>query len=325
MLVHHFLGFPAWRVGGKTLELAPFIQAVAVQFKLCVGVFAVLTGYGWGCGSISVKKTLKRIGKIVLIYESCLIVVYGLNALIDPAFVSVGDILHQITLCFFGGTLLIGFAWYIQFFVLAALSYPILKRVLDACTNKWLQLAASIGPFWCAYVILGKLGLQGIWNGIVVGYLIYMPCILMGTWLQNYANEVWKSDKPSVAHCVLCMTLGAAVLCARQLTGGRLYLDVFFAPVFVYVLSSLYTATGLAKRNVRFVTLSASGTYMWLLHGIFYQTPGAQVFQRVLYISKSPIVICLWGYFLVFVSAFLLSFVGGWVSKRTAPNYCSGS
>ncbi len=316
MMVHHFLGFPSWRVGGIALEPSIFLtngiplsQTIAVQFKICVSVFAVITGYGWGNGKVSLRKSLQRIGKIGLIYEICLVFEYSLNALIAPSFVSIGDIFDQITLCFFHGSLLIGFAWYIQFFVLAAISYPVLVKLMRACTNKLIQGMIAIIPFWGVYILLERVGILGIWNGIIVGYLIYMPCIMMGTWIADNANRIWRNDKPSIVYSICWTALSIAVLFIRYTTGGRLYFDVFLAPIFIYALSNLFVASGLAHCKLSFGLLSTCSTYMWLLHSIFFQTPGARQFQIVLYCSRKAIIVCLWGCFIVFVVAYILSFM----------------
>lgn len=313
MMVHHFLGFPSWRVGGVALGMSVFLpsgvplsQTIAVQFKICVAVFAVITGYGWGYGKVSLRKSLQRIGKIGLIYEICLVFEYSLNALIDPSFVSIGDIFDQITLCFFHGSLLIGFAWYIQFFALAAISYPVLVKLMRACTNKMIQGAIAIIPFWGVYMLLERMGILGIWNGIIVGYLIYMPCIMIGTWLADNTKSVWKNDKISFAYSLCWTAVIVAVLLVRHLTGGRLPLDVFLAPILIYALSNLYITSGLVKWKAMFEILSACSSYMWLLHSIFFQTPGAASLQQFLYVSGNAVIVCVWGCVLVFVTAYVL-------------------
>lgn len=140
MLMHHFWGFPAWRIGGAALEPAVYLPGgaslswmAALQFKICVAMFAVITGYGWGKGQVSLRKTAKRVGKVLLAYEWCLAAEYILNGLAAPESVSLRDLLDQITLCFFHGELLIRFAWYVRFFILAAFSYLAFVRLMRAC------------------------------------------------------------------------------------------------------------------------------------------------------------------------------------------------
>lgn len=111
MLMHHFWGFPAWRVGGAALEPAIYLPGgaslswmAARQFKICVAMFAVITGYGWGKGQVSLRKAAQRIGKVLLAYEWCLAAEYILNELAAPGSVSLRDLPDQITLCFFHGS-----------------------------------------------------------------------------------------------------------------------------------------------------------------------------------------------------------------------------
>ena len=54
MLVHHFLGFPEWLESGININYlpvrvkgVPLEIAIAGQFKICVAIFAFVTGYGW--------------------------------------------------------------------------------------------------------------------------------------------------------------------------------------------------------------------------------------------------------------------------------------
>ena len=54
---------------------------------------------------------------------------------------------------------------------------------------------------------------------------------------------------------------------------------------------------------------------MWLLHSLFFLTPGAAQFQNILYLSKSPLLVLLWGFLIVFLAACLLRFLAETVSR----------
>lgn len=64
-----------------------------------------------------------------------------------------------------------------------------------------------------------------------------------------------------------------------------------------------------------FDLLAARGIYMWLLHSLFFLTPGAAQFQNILYLSKSPLLVFLWGFLIVFLAACLLRFLAETVSR----------
>lgn len=327
MMMHHFWGFSTWRVAGVALEPTLYFPGgpslswiSARQFKICVAIFAVITGYGWGLGQVSFRKTLKRIGKVVVIYEWCLAVEYILNAIAAPGFASLRDLIDQVTLCFFHGELLIGFAWYVRFFILAALSYMVFVRLMRACRNRLVQGIVAIVPFWCVYYCLWKWAMPWLQFADVLDYLTYMPCIMIGTWIADSRIPIWKSKQPSLPYSLLWMALCFALLYARYYASSRAYLDVLLAPCLIYCLSNLYTASGLTRFHSGFGTLAACGTYMWLLHSIFFLTPGAEQFQKILYFSKSPLLVFLWGFLLVFLASLLLRFlaetVSGWISRR---------
>lgn len=107
----------------------------------------------------------------------------------------------------------------------------------------------------------------------------------------------------------------AALLYARYYASSRAYLDVFLAPCLIYALSNLYAACGLARLQKCFDLLAARGIYMWLLHSLFFLTPGAAQFQNILYLSKSPLLVFLWGFLIVFLAACLLRFLTETVSR----------
>lgn len=182
MLMHHFWGFPAWRVGGAALEPTVYLPGgaslswmAALQFKICVAMFAVITGYGWGKGQVSLRKTAKRVGKVLLAYEWCLAAEYILNGLAAPESVSLRDLPDQITLCFFHGELLIRFAWYVRFFILAAFSYLAFVRLMRACPNRLVQGLIAVAPFWAVYYCLYRWAVPWLQYGDVLDYLTYMP------------------------------------------------------------------------------------------------------------------------------------------------------
>ena len=78
MLMHHFWGFPAWRVGGAALEPTVYLPGgaslswmAALQFKICVAMFAVITGYGWGKGQVSLNHTKGTIPELLSLHMKC--------------------------------------------------------------------------------------------------------------------------------------------------------------------------------------------------------------------------------------------------------------
>lgn len=240
MMIHHFVGFPGWRVSGIPFSPGFFnlsdgismSQAIAIQFKICVAIFAVLTGYGWGHSKSTINKIVKRIVKILLVYEVCLGFGYLLNALIDPSFMTKHDMLNQISVCLFGGTLWIGFAWYIQFFLLAVLTYPLLVKFTRSFSNKYMSLIMSILPFWTTYIIFSKMGILSVWNGILIGYLVYMPCVMIGTWIFLNEKNLLKINNTSYKMLPLWCLLLVLVLYLRYLLGGRLYFDSVICTIF---------------------------------------------------------------------------------------------
>lgn len=240
MLMHHFWGFPAWRVGGAALEPAIYLPGgaslswmAALQFKICVAMFAVITGYGWGKGQVSLRKAAQRIGKVLLAYEWCLAAEYILNELAAPGSVSLRDLPDQITLCFFHGELLIRFAWYVRFFILAAFSYLAFVRLMRACPNRLVQGLIAVAPFWAVYYCLSRWAAPCLQYGDVPDYLTYMPCVMIGTWIADSRYPVWKRRKVSAAASLFWVAVCAALLYARYYASSRAYLDVFLAPCLI--------------------------------------------------------------------------------------------
>lgn len=292
MLVHHFLGFPEWLENGININYLPVKVkgipleiAIAGQFKICVAMFAFVTGYGWYLsGKTTLKKSVSRIVKIIGVYEICLFIEYLATLIIDSSFISIRDILNQVTLCFLRGGLFIHFAWYIQFYILAIITYPLIMRV-QKIDNKYMQLGIAIVPFWGGYFLLKVLGISYCLNGIPNGYFIYMPCVLMGTWIARYMNSIKKCQEKSILGGILGTILIVFLLVVRYVLGGRQYLDVFFTPILIYILINIYISFGLNKFSYK--RIAENSTYMWLLHSIFFLTPGAYFFSKNIVFSQS--------------------------------------
>ena len=314
MLVHHFLGFPEWLESGININYlpvrvkgVPLEIAIAGQFKICVAIFAFVTGYGWYLsGKTNLKKSVSRIVKIVGVYEICLFIEYLATSIIDSSFISIKDILNQITLCFFGGELFIHFAWYIQFYILAIITYPLIMRV-QKINNKYIQLGIAIVPFWGGYFLLKVLGISYCLDGIPRRYFIYMPCVLMGSWIARYMNSIKKYQEKSILRGVLGTILIVFLLVVRYVLGGRQSLDVFFAPILIYIISNIYISFELNIFSYK--RIAENSTYMWLLHSIFFLTPGAYFFQKILYFSKASILVCIWGILIVSIASLAVKYV----------------
>ncbi|MCI9576409.1 MAG: acyltransferase [Clostridiales bacterium] len=321
MFIHHFFTFPEWYVEGIAYpQLEAFATYFCLPFKICVPIFAFLTGYfySFACHKnyrYSIRKITDVLIPYWLIYLPFLIIALALG------YTSFD--LKSVLLEFFSlKSSILCFGWYIYFFIVVMLVLPIFHCFLTE--NKILAVVFGVVlPVLVCTVLAPKFD-----NPIFYYMRMYVPCITVGflsahfSLFQTLLDPIFKNHiKYKGLQALLWFCIAAAVFLGRyyfpSFYCGTLdfidrnislsfNLDIFYAPLFIY---SIVNLIGLVPWKKIFLPLSYIGKYslsMWLLHCIFFNSCRA-VFQPVLYFPKIPILVLIWGLLLCFAAAVVVN------------------
>ena len=315
MFCHHFLRTDSWVVGdngfvslfhlgGLTLE--SFLCDVG---KLCVGIFAVLSGYGLYFSLVrddSFKRIISRLIKFLINYWIVFFVIF------TPCFFLVGN--HISIKELIDSFLTINptinmFSWYVHFYVIAVPMLWLYHKSLNKIQNKSTVLWITIILCFCMPFVN-----TGI-SCLIDDWLDYFPSMLTGYLFARYQlldKGVLKieSNIAGLPQFFLGLSGGGVVLVMRflvaRLTSWRIYtqFDAVFAIAFVFCL--LVSLRRISESYSRAVSKIGKATAnMWYLHAIFFGAY-AEKLQWIAYLPRYSFPVIIWVFCLLLPVALLI-------------------
>ena len=280
MLAHHCFAFPDYWLDGFSLGRIPSI--VCNNFKICVAVFAFITGYGF---YISKKSKYKdNLGKILNFlgqYWLQLFLIFLPVATIYFSF-SVKRILYNIIALY---DHIVLFAWYVFFHCLVLLTFPLVKRLL--VKGPIYNLAVVLVGGYCVTAVLYFLPVESPLMSMLMDCSVYYPVVGIGYLCARYG----VLDK--VAHKVrflgaIAIIAGIFLLRTKVSVVKGFSFDTVYAPLLIVSLSII-----LKKCRPIHAVLAYLGNHsfhMWLFHSIFFSYYTRDVVQPLITWTDIPIV-----------------------------------
>jgi len=310
MIYHHIFSTPelygleyysVLRFGDINVELH-----LAWFCKICVGIFAFVSGYGMyyvldkRCGGSArgetltgylmsgYREVLRRLGRFYIEYWYVLIIVMGLIFLFDPdapAF-DFGELLLNMLgiSCSYNGSW-----WYVLQYVKMMLLLPLTAAFFHGFPNqaqekrKWVfYISAAVIALLC--LLVGAFWSPGLWNlmlqaghglriSFTLTFLSGYVCARFSVY-QKLCKNKSRAALRMMGAAALIMSVTARILPARDASYAKL--DFLIVPVFVFgVLTLTEEVPRLAAALRWFGGLSA---YMWLVHIFFLR----EVFRPVI-------------------------------------------
>lgn len=275
-------------IGSKTV--ASYVGGFG---KICVAVFAVLTGIGlyyvfqrrqYQANFIArIRYSIRKICDILITYWGILFLFYlPLATVFGVNDYTANELLCNILLM---KTSIIQVAWYVRFYVELMLTLPILYLLLSN-TNKYgdsIKFGVVVLLHFVAYLADAK---------YLEEYFNYLMVVMIGFFFEKY-----KINQKIISFFRKNIFFNMVVLLALVLCRGIfksvhiLNTDVIFAPIFIGVVYNLYFRL---ESNLRHIIM-ALGKYsleLWLLHAIFFI--GSECLQTIGYWPKIDILILIW-------------------------------
>lgn len=300
MITHHFIVMPF-------IELPYLVTLFGYACKICVAIYAVLSGYGYFFAKEkTVRYGMKKIWGLLQIYW------ISLFTLFIPAAMSGGWKLTPWSLIVqLFGLLpnLNWFAWYVFFYIFCMLIMPVLYRYKIFHFKPVMNLAIMIiAPYVIAVVLhtFPSYGENTIINDLFSCFL-YFPCFLVGFWMaENKVIERIKQNK--VLKNPLYGFIGIVLIFVARIVSNSIVslpLDVIYAPVLICMICSLEKVLNLKCVSIMFGVLGKYSTGMWFFHAVFFSTYISDIFQPILFIVKNPILMYVWLILLSLTGAFI--------------------
>lgn len=273
------------------------------------------------------KERVKKIVKFLFIYWSWVITFLIIGFCVKEPMPNLAEFMKNLvgidTAVFEYGTgyICVGMAWYVSFYIIVMLMLPLLL----VYTKKGF-LIDTIGMIGVC-IILSELFyrsplLKGNVTGAVgVKFFAYIPVFLIGYYCSAYNvfDEFlgkWKEKGTKQLQILLAIIVIILVIWMRTkfpIYYRKLFLDVVYAPLFIFVLLLVGNQIG----NTPFIgylekllkTTGKISMHLWFAQGIFF-TPLRKL-QFIVYWPGKSYLIFIWTFGLLFVICYAVSKVTG--------------
>ena len=316
MFMHHFFTFPGYYPDTYNPSWSAAVQDLLnAPTKLCVGIFAFITGYVYYYASKKdLTYSLRKIHALLIRYW-----IVALPLII--AAVCAG--LYKFSITGFTQELfgvdakVMIFAWYVYFYIFIMLLLPLLSLL---CQSRSKAVNTLILVFFTVIVLnllfsliyMGFKGHTTLLNEVsnlwfytqitVMGYIFSMTDIM----------RILRDKLINISPAVRCILFSFLIICAfilnkilyRKAFGifsagdftliVTFQMDVITAPLLIFGVAGLFSGHEDSLTGKAFRFLGKYSIYMWFWHCLFFGTLGA-VAKPVLYAPKFALLILIWG------------------------------
>lgn len=279
-------------IGQKTM--AAYIGSFG---KICVSIFAFLTGYGLYFTyknkktKFAYKHTLLKLIKFLLTYWIILIFIY----LPIMRFTNVlkWDIKEFLLNLFGYKTTYCRIAWYVRVYIELIITFPLWNTILKKY-EKTFQVCIIVLLLSLIKLFLSKFPYFLI-GTIFSEYITYTIIVIVGNLIarKDYFCKFRERIK-KINNVFLYLLIMALIFIGRGFL-GNMYLfnmDTIYVPIFIFSFIMFIQLINIKLINKALITLGNYSIEMWFLHAIFFI--GNSTVQKIGYWPKLDILILTW-------------------------------
>lgn len=331
MFVHHFFTFPDWYVEGIAYPgILPFVRFLQGPLKMCVVIFAFLTGYFyWFSSRKTLKYSVQKITDVLLSYWAAYFPLMILAVALGCWKFSLSGMVKELLAL---ERPIMFFCWYVYFYYVTMLLLPLLAKMQ---TKSPLADAALllVLPMMAFNILRGILEYEfGLESHVLLEILSNMrewfPCIIAGylcgkysffeTYLEPLTERIAKGWGKYLLYLLLCGgSFFARLICPRFSLGAvsvagnwmelTFTMDILYGPLFFYGAAKLLKAIPWAMVKKPLQALGKQSLMMWFLHCVFFGCC-KEFTQPVLYFLKNPLLVTVFGLGVCYLAALALDF-----------------
>lgn len=299
MIFHHFI------VYGYGVEFPRIISMLGHQAKICVGIYAVLSGYGYYFAKEkTIQYGLKKSWGLLQEYWASLFTIFVPCALLGGWIPTGKEVVINL---FALGPNLNWNAWYVHFFIFCMLVMPIVSKILRFAPVINVGFAISV-PYVLEVAIHE---LIPNYQEITMMQVLFNCMLYFGVFLAGYLMAKYDVITKVKTHWAVGLLLMAGALglriALRHLNTFGFNMDVIYAPLFVLGAANLFESLK-GKWVEIFSTFGKYSTGMWFIHAIFFATYTKDYFQPIMMVVKWPPLMYVW--------LVVMSLAGAWFFRK---------
>ena len=280
MFAHHCFAFPDYWLDAFSVATVP--TAICNNMKICVAVFAFVTGYGFYLGKENTyKNILGKLWNFLCQYWLQLFLIFLPVASIHFT-ISVKRILYNVIALY---DHIILFAWYVFFHCVILITFPLLKRVLTK--GPIYNLAIVLIGGYGVTVFLYFLPFKSPLITMLLDCSMYYPVVCIGYLCARYGVLDKLAQKlhlwGAIAIIAVIFLLRAKVAVLKGFN-----FDTIYAPILIVSLCIILEKCCPVHALLAF--LGKHSFHMWLFHSIFFSYYTRDVIQPLVIWTNIPII-----------------------------------
>lgn len=294
MIAHHFL------VYDFGAEFSNTWVDIGSNLKICVGIYAVLSGYGYFFArEKTMKYGLKKSWGLLQEYWITLFVIFIPCAIREGWQVTPKNLLINL---FALGPNLNWNAWYVHFFIFCMLVMPWVSKGFrfHPVVNIGLALGIPFALEAGIKVVFPNFGeitmLQVLFN-----CMLYFGVFLVGYLMAQY-NIIRRVNLSWILGLLLMVAAIGLRIVLRHFNTFGFNMDAICAPIFVVGAAKFFEGVP-AKYTSAFDVLGKYSTGMWFFHAVFFATYVKDYFQPMMTAARFRPLMYIWLVCLSFVGA----------------------
>ena len=285
-------------------EVSPIIPT----FKICVGIFTFLVGFGYYFSKTKdfkysynhIKKLLIPFWTIFFLFIVPVVFTQLTNAGWNIFFlnlIGVNSTFHW-------------YSWFVAFFIYAMIVMPFLSHFIEK--KPIFGTAFFVLISFTLEVLLHELYplyTENNWTQRIFDCLLMTPCMLFGYLAAQ--KHIYTSIKVPTSFFIrfLVASVLITIIFSLRYWKGDIFgfnMDAFYAPIFILSVLMLFQGKEKSFLSRILSQLGKTSVYMWFLHVIFYMDKTSNFYSPLLLFKNSYILSTIWIIILTFFVSWCL-------------------
>ena len=299
------------------------------EFKICVGMFVFMVGYGY---SFSIKKdwkySLQHIKKLLNPFWTILFV-FTFPFCFDSV---VHDFKISIYNLFGIDSSFNYYSWFVYFFIFAMVVMPFISRFIDKKPIRNTIIVIVVASLF-AVIVHEVHRLFAVFDIMIPNvvdnkpHLAFFNCCMMTPIMslgylfahEGYYERIKVSDKPRLYTFIICLVIILLSFILRHLTSNihnPFQLDIFYAPLVIGSIVVLFNRFRWTYFRRLMIKIGELSVYMWFFHALFYTKAVRWFYQPVITIFNDINLVVLWTIILTFFASWLIKSIVDAIYQR---------
>mgnify|MGYP002856895462 CR=1 FL=1 len=272
-------------------------------FKLCVGIFAFMVGYGyafsktkdWRYSLQHIKKLLIPFWVILLIFTLPIAMLHNQTGGLKIVLLNLFGINSELNFL----------SWFVAFYIYAMIVMPFIARLIDKKPILYtiLLIVVSYGLEMVVHTFYTYNDFtQRLFDCLIT------PIMLLG-YIYAHLRLFTKIKLPQ--HWTMTLFAVAIIVVVfvmryhyRSIFGFNL--DFFYAPIFIFAVLILFNLYKITAFKRVMMLLGDTSVYMWFFHALFFTGAVRWFYQPSIHVSGNLIIITLWTTLITFIASYIL-------------------